>query len=125
MNNSGPTRSRSRPPNSYTTSRDTTGGAAAQPSAYAPTLANALNDRAFHLSNVGHHQEALQVAEEAVRTLAPRFLAQPVALASSMRSLVGNYEFRCKETGTNADMELLTPIQELLKRMQEGTGGKA
>ncbi|HBL31285.1 MAG TPA: hypothetical protein DD490_31035, partial [Acidobacteria bacterium] len=59
-------------------------------------------------------EEALQAAEEAVRTLSPFYLRHPAAFNSWMQIMVGNYRKRAEELGRKPDEELLQPIVERL-----------
>jgi len=77
------------------------------------------------LRDLGRREDALDAAKEAVRTLAPRFLALPEAFAPWMMTMARNYVKRCQETGSEPDAELLEPIQQVLQQMQEGSGGEA
>jgi tetratricopeptide (TPR) repeat protein len=99
--------------------------AAKAPDAYRPALAGALNNLATSLSAVGQRQEALEVADEAVRTLAPHFLKLPAAYGPWMMTMARNYLERCEEVGREPDTELLGPIVEVLRRMQEGAADEA
>jgi tetratricopeptide (TPR) repeat protein len=99
--------------------------AAKAPDVHFPRLARALNDLAFVLSAVGKRQEAHEVVEEAVRTLATQVPAAPAAFAPWMITLEQNYRVRCREIATEPDMRLLAPMLEVLRRMQEGSGEEA
>jgi hypothetical protein len=76
--------------------------AAKAPDAYHPDLASALKNLAIFLSEVGQREAALAMAEEAVRTLAPQFLALPAAFDLSIASM-------CRTTRSDAGRSRPSP----------------
>jgi hypothetical protein len=93
--------------------------AKSRPDACAPDLARSLTNQARCLSDLGRGKEALAASEEAVRRLAPYFLARPDAFRDLMRPMVGTYIHCVREEGGEPDMTLLMPM---LDPLQEHTG---
>jgi tetratricopeptide (TPR) repeat protein len=77
--------------------------AGANPDAYGPVLAIALNNLGNCLSELGRREAALGAADEAVRTLAPHFLVLPAAHGPSMAMMARNYLERCEGVGRKPD----------------------
>jgi len=96
--------------------------ASARPDAFTPNLAGSLNNLAAMLSGLGRREEALAAAEEAVRSFAQYFFAQPVAFAERMRTICRVYLRCCEAIGRESDSEILTPIAEALRAVDDERG---
>lgn len=93
--------------------------AASNPAAYEPDLAMSLGARGTICGSMGRHESAVQSFGRGVHVLRPHFLSLPQAFAQLMTGLTGDYLDACKETGLDADAELLGPIVEKLRELQE------
>lgn len=91
-----------------------------RPEAFTPDLAMSLNNLAAMLSDLGRREDALQRAEEAVRTLAPFFISQSAAFAPWMATLVSVYSKARDAAQHEPDLDLLGPIIERLQATSRG-----
>jgi tetratricopeptide (TPR) repeat protein len=84
-------------------------------------------DLAISLGMMGQVREANQQADlalecfaEGVRVLAPQFMALPTAFAQLMGQLRQEYLRLAETLGREPDASLLTPVAEVLQRLQSG-----
>jgi len=93
--------------------------AADRPDAFLPDLAMSLNNLGAMLNALGRREEAPAAVREALAVLAPFFLRVPAAHSQWMLAMCRNYLKRCEELGVEPDAELLGPIVEAFKTLQE------
>ncbi|UJW77688.1 DUF3856 domain-containing protein [Rhizobium sp. SL42] len=89
------------------------------PDAHGPFLATGLANLAtLHLS-AGDYLQAITFAEEAVNTLTPYFIRNPIGLADWMNSTGELYVHCCAEIGREPDFDLLAPSIEAFEKLRE------
>ncbi|MFF8768586.1 tetratricopeptide repeat protein [Kitasatospora sp. NPDC015120] len=84
--------------------------AEANPDAYLPDLASALNNLAIQLADVGRHQEALAPAQEATTTYRALTRTNPDAHLPDLAMALNNLAIQLAEVGRH--QEALSPAQE-------------
>jgi hypothetical protein len=94
------------------------------PDAYRANLAGSLTIVAKCLDANGDLASALEQNQKAIEIYRPYFLAQPPAFAHRMMLVCRQYIESCKKLGREPDANLLTPILEVLRRMQGASGGE-
>ena len=95
--------------------------ARANPDAFTPDLAMALNNLANRLSELGRHAEALASYAEGLRLLTPHFLALPEAHQSLTALLVNTYERLCGQLGQPPETELFAAVKTRLASLPPPT----
>ena len=89
------------------------------PDSFRPDLARSLAGMGLRLEESGAPMaECVICFAEALATLTPAFLRYPAGLMSLMGYLIGAYEERAQTASIEPDMALLTPILEVMQRMQ-------
>jgi hypothetical protein len=81
-----------------------------------------LNNLSVHLAELGRREAALGVIEEAVRLLAPYFLALPKAYERWMRAMVNGYQERASGLDRPIDQKHLGPIVAALESLDQSGG---
>jgi hypothetical protein len=81
-------------------------------------LAVSLAVRANCLEALDRHEEALTSNVEAIETLRPTFLVQPMAVIHWMQPMCVQYLQRAEKLGTEPDAGLLGPIVEVFQALQ-------
>jgi hypothetical protein len=74
------------------------------------------------LGDLGRHEVAITAMEEAVRLLAPYFLALPKAYERWMKVMVKGYQHKASELDRPSDQELLGPIVAALESLDQSGG---
>ncbi|MEL7216452.1 MAG: tetratricopeptide repeat protein, partial [Pseudomonadota bacterium] len=92
--------------------------AAARPDAFADPLATSLWVHAKVLDGHGKGTEAVRSHEEAIQILTPLFLQYPQALAPKVAPMAQQYIERCQRLNQAPDEALLTPVSEILAKLQ-------
>ena len=90
-----------------------------RPDAFRPNLARSLAVMGLRLEESGAPMaECVICFAEALATLTPAFLRYPAGLMSLMGYLIGAYEEKAQTASIEPDMALLTPILEVMQRLQ-------
>ena len=90
-----------------------------RPDAFRPDLARSLAVMGLRLEEAGAPMaQCVSCFAEALATLTPAFLRYPAGLMSLMGYLIGAYEEKAQTASIEPDMALLTPILEVMQRLQ-------
>ena len=90
-----------------------------RPDAFRPDLAKSLAVMGLRLEESGAPMaECVACFAEAIGTLTSVFLRYPAGLMSLMNALLRNYVAKAQAASIEPDMALLTPILEVMQRLQ-------
>ncbi len=81
-------------------------------------LAEALLNWSYALHQDGRTAEAVEAAEEALKTLSPIFLANPAAYRDAMNAIVAQYLGISQHSGRKANLSLIKPLAVPLGRVE-------
>lgn len=81
-------------------------------------LAEALLSWSYALHRDGRTAEAVEAAEDALKTLSPVFLANPAAHKDAINAIVAQYLGISQHSGHKADLSLIKPLAVPLGRSE-------